>query len=135
MPWWGWLLVGLGFAALVIVAIVFILRRWIQRLRRDPLLRRIEALPLRAKLALTFRLLRDRRVPRLAKVLLPALILYLAMPLDIIPDFIPVVGYVDDAAVVLLVAVVFFRKLPRQVLEEIVGELEASTKRREGRAP
>jgi uncharacterized membrane protein YkvA (DUF1232 family) len=135
MPWWGWLLLGLGIAALAIVLIVFILRRWIQRLRHDPLLRRIEALPLRAKLALASRLLRDRRVPRLAKVLLPALILYLAMPLDIIPDFIPVVGYLDDAAVVLLVAVVFFRKLPRQVLEEIVGELEASTKRREGRGP
>jgi uncharacterized membrane protein YkvA (DUF1232 family) len=48
-------------------------------------------------------LLADRAVPRSAKIALAAVAVYLASPLDLIPDFIPVIGYLDDA---LLVAVV-----------------------------
>jgi uncharacterized membrane protein YkvA (DUF1232 family) len=48
-------------------------------------------------------LLADRRVPASAKVALAAVALYLASPVDLIPDFIPFLGYLDD---VLLVAVV-----------------------------
>lgn len=45
----------------------------------------------------------DRDVPRSAKLVLAAVALYLASPLDIVPDFIPLVGYLDD---LLLAAVV-----------------------------
>ncbi len=48
-------------------------------------------------------LLVDRDVPAAAKVALAAVALYLASPLDLIPDFIPFLGYLDD---ILLVAVV-----------------------------
>lgn len=44
-------------------------------------------------------LLRDPRVPIRAKVVLGATALYLAMPIDLIPDFIPIVGSLDDAIV------------------------------------
>jgi uncharacterized membrane protein YkvA (DUF1232 family) len=43
------------------------------------------------------KLLLDPRLPRPAKVALVALAFYLASPIDLIPDFIPVVGYLDDA--------------------------------------
>src|SRR5947209_11259374 len=43
------------------------------------------------------RLLADPRVPRRRKLALGALIAYLAMPFDLIPDFIPVAGQLDDA--------------------------------------
>jgi uncharacterized membrane protein YkvA (DUF1232 family) len=54
-------------------------------------------------LVLTHRLLRDPRVPRRRKLLLLALIAYLASPLDLVPDFIPVAGQLDDAILVALV--------------------------------
>jgi uncharacterized membrane protein YkvA (DUF1232 family) len=48
------------------------------------------------------RLLSDPRVPRGRKLLLLALVAYLAMPFDLIPDFIPVAGQLDDAILVAL---------------------------------
>ena len=49
------------------------------------------------------RLLRDHRLPRRDKYLVAALVPYLAMPFDLIPDFIPVAGQLDDAVLVALV--------------------------------
>jgi uncharacterized membrane protein YkvA (DUF1232 family) len=48
------------------------------------------------------RLLDDPRVPRRRKLALLAVIPYLAFPLDLVPDFIPVAGYLDDAIIVAL---------------------------------
>jgi uncharacterized membrane protein YkvA (DUF1232 family) len=64
------------------------------------------------------RLLHDPRVPRRRKALLVALVGYLAMPFDLIPDFIPVAGQLDD---VILVAVVL-RLLLRANGAELVRE-------------
>ena len=49
------------------------------------------------------RLLADPRVARRHKVLVGGLIAYLAMPIDLVPDFIPVAGQLDDAVLVVLV--------------------------------
>ena len=49
------------------------------------------------------RLLGDARVPRSRKVVLWALIAYLALPVDVVPDFIPVAGQLDDVIIVALV--------------------------------
>ena len=49
------------------------------------------------------RLLGDPAVPRRRKVVLALLVAYLAMPIDLIPDFIPVAGQLDDAILVGLV--------------------------------
>ena len=49
------------------------------------------------------RLMTDPETPRSSRVLLGALIAYLALPIDLVPDFLPVVGQLDDAVVVALV--------------------------------
>jgi uncharacterized membrane protein YkvA (DUF1232 family) len=46
------------------------------------------------------RLISDPRVPRSRKLMLGALALYLASPIDLVPDFIPVAGQLDDAILV-----------------------------------
>jgi uncharacterized membrane protein YkvA (DUF1232 family) len=49
------------------------------------------------------RLLADDRVSRSRKLLIAALVGYLALPFDLVPDFIPVAGQLDDAIIVALV--------------------------------
>jgi len=63
-------------------------------------------------------LVRDPRVPRRAKVVLGVAALYLAMPIDLVPDFIPVVGQLDDA----IVAAVALRYVVRVSPPDIVAE-------------
>jgi uncharacterized membrane protein YkvA (DUF1232 family) len=65
------------------------------------------------------RLLRDPRVPRRAKAALALVLPYLAMPIDLIPDFIPVVGQLDDALLVVLVFGYVARSAGRDVVEEL----------------
>jgi len=86
--------------------------------------KRIAALPLTAKARLAWRLFRDGRVPLRARAILPALVLYLAMPLDVIPDFIPLLGYLDDVLIVLAAAWLLLRLIPGWVIEQHVAALE-----------
>jgi uncharacterized membrane protein YkvA (DUF1232 family) len=55
------------------------------------------------------RLLRDPRVRRRTKVALALLVAYLVMPIDLVPDFIPIAGQLDDAILVALVLRSFLR--------------------------
>lgn len=49
------------------------------------------------------RLAADRTVPRGARIRLVLVLVYLASPIDLVPDFVPVLGYADDAVIVALV--------------------------------
>jgi len=51
---------------------------------------------------LLHRLVKDRSLPRGVRLRVFALIGYLAMPIDLVPDFIPVIGYADDVVIVAL---------------------------------
>jgi uncharacterized membrane protein YkvA (DUF1232 family) len=92
---------------------------------RKQLARRLQALPARSKLRLAWRLVRDRRMPVLVKAIIPALVAYLVMPLDIIPDFIPVIGQLDDLLLIALAVGVIFRFAPVALLDEHIRRLEA----------
>ena len=72
------------------------------------------------------RLLRDGRVPRHTKLLLALLAVYLAVPFDLVPDFIPVAGQLDDAVLVALVLRRVVRSGGRSLVEEHWPGPEAS---------
>ena len=67
------------------------------------------------------RLVRDKRLPRRFKFLVGALIPYLAMPFDLLPDFIPVAGQLDDAVIVAFVLRRVARKNPELIREHWPG--------------
>lgn len=114
MPWWLWLALSLALVALV----------WLGLIVAMLLLgRREEARALASFIpdciVLISRLLADDRVPRRHKLLLASLVGYLALPFDLVPDFIPVAGQLDD---VLIVAFVL-RRFIRSSGDEIIREL------------
>jgi uncharacterized membrane protein YkvA (DUF1232 family) len=70
-------------------------------------------------IVLVIRLARDPRVPRRRKLLLLGLVGYLALPFDLVPDFIPVAGQLDDAIVVALVLRHFVRTGGEPLIREL----------------
>jgi uncharacterized membrane protein YkvA (DUF1232 family) len=64
----------------------------------------------------------DRDVPLLSRVQIGLLLIYLAVPIDLIPDFVPVLGYADDAILVALVLRSVVRRAgPERVLRHWPG--------------
>jgi uncharacterized membrane protein YkvA (DUF1232 family) len=64
------------------------------------------------------RLLADPRLPRRYRVLVIAMLGYLALPFDVVPDFIPVAGQLDDAVVVALALRAILRGGGLEMIEE-----------------
>ena len=64
------------------------------------------------------RLAADPELPRGVRVRLLLLLAYLIMPVDLIPDFIPVLGYADDAIIVSLALRSVTRRAGPQALEQ-----------------
>jgi uncharacterized membrane protein YkvA (DUF1232 family) len=61
---------------------------------------------------------RDPRVPWYAKALALAVAAYAASPIDLIPDFIPVIGYLDDLIVLPLGVALVIRLIPPEIMAE-----------------
>ncbi len=120
---------------IIAVAVVLLLSaagwlawRWSKREVRI-ILRRVGKLPLRSKLELAWLLLRDERIPLVSRAILPALFVYLALPIDLIPDFIPVLGQVDDVVIAIAAVTILLRSTPRALLEEHLSRLELEAAR------
>lgn len=113
---WGWTGVAVGVALAMYVAFVLVLlvlgrktdaRAWAGFVPDCAIL--------------CTRLVRDQRVLRRHKLLLAALVAYLSFPFDLIPDFIPVVGALDDPIIVAIVLRRCF-EAPALVLSESTGQ-------------
>ena len=62
-------------------------------------------------------LLRDSRTPTSSKILLGAALGYAIWPLGLVPDFIPIVGYVDDIIIVPTLVCIAVRRVPSHVVD------------------
>jgi len=113
VSWWLWL--ALTLAALVLIWLALVIALAAVGRREDA---RALASFIPDCVVLISRLMADDRVPRRRKLLLAALVAYLALPFDLVPDFIPIVGQLDDVLVVALV----MRRFLRSGGDELVRE-------------
>jgi uncharacterized membrane protein YkvA (DUF1232 family) len=104
VSWWQWLLLTAGVCVVLYAAFVV----WLLLAGRRQDARALAGF-IPDCLVLFRRLLADDRVPRRSKLLLAALVGYLAMPFDLVPDFIPVAGQLDDAIIVAVVLRIVLR--------------------------
>ena len=70
------------------------------------------------ELAVYRRVLADRRTPFAAKLLLGLAVGYLAMPFDLIPDFLPIVGQLDDVVIIPVLVWLATRLIPATLIAE-----------------
>jgi uncharacterized membrane protein YkvA (DUF1232 family) len=73
---------------------------------------------LRVEVAAVALAARDPRVPWYAKLLAALVVAYALSPIDLIPDFIPVLGYLDDLLLLPLGILLVIRLIPRDVMAE-----------------
>lgn len=110
---WQWLVIGAG-AGLVAYA-AFIVWLLVSGRREDA---RALGGFVPDCVVLARRLLADDRLPRRSKLLVAVLIVYLVMPFDLVPDFIPVAGQLDDAILAALVLRAVLRAGGPELLRE-----------------
>ncbi|GAA3369903.1 DUF1232 domain-containing protein [Streptomyces sannanensis] len=97
--WWD-ILIGIG-AGLLFAWLALLIALLLIRPKGALLSEAIRLLP--DLLRLLKRLAADKAIPRGVRVRLALLMVYLASPIDLIPDFLPVIGYADDAIIVAFV--------------------------------
>lgn len=104
------------------VSAVFVLAGWVALVllarRLPPGLLRDLATFLPACATTVRRLRKDPRVPRRAKIVVVFAGLWVLSPIDLIPEFLPVIGPLDDVVVVALAFRYAAKRIPREVLEE-----------------
>lgn len=115
---WGLLLdIGIGVAiALVASWLLLVIALAVARPKGGLLKEAMRILP--DLLRLLRRQAGDRTLPRGVRVRLGLLLAYLAIPFDLIPDFIPVLGYADDAIIVTLVLRSVVRRAGLEAVEQ-----------------
>jgi uncharacterized membrane protein YkvA (DUF1232 family) len=110
--WLTLLGIALAVLALTYVVLILVARRLPPGLLRDL----VEFLP--ACVTTARRLRGHPEVPRRAKVALLVAVLWVLSPIDLIPEFLPVIGPLDDVVVVVLAFRYAARSIPREVIYE-----------------
>jgi uncharacterized membrane protein YkvA (DUF1232 family) len=128
MEWWQIVLIVLLLSLLLMAVAAFVIWRSASTQTRR-IAGRVQRLPWGAKLQLAKALARDERIPLPVRAVPPLLVLYLSLPLDVLPDFIPVVGQIDDILVVAVGIGLMLKLTPLRILEAHVAALETASLR------
>ncbi len=83
---------------------------------------------IRRQIAVYRLVLKDRRTPWLGKLCLGMAVAYMLLPFDLIPDFIPVLGYLDDVIIVPGLLLIALALIPREVIEDCRRQAELAVK-------
>lgn len=67
---------------------------------------------------LLWRLLKDKRVEGKIKIMIAGAVAYLASPIDILPDFIPFIGQIDDVVIVFFILNCIINEIPQKIILE-----------------
>jgi len=73
---------------------------------------------LRRELKVYRLVLKDSRTPKISKITLGLAVGYALLPFDLIPDWIPILGHLDDLIIVPLLVIIGLKFIPRQVIDE-----------------
>ena len=122
MGWWE-LAIAMILGVLIVSAFALAIVRFM--VKREPY-KNFMHLRSRRKLTFIKLVLRDRRVPIYVKAIPLSLALYLVSPIDIIPDFIPVVGFLDDVLITLLAFFLIFKLTSEAVVRDLLLEANAA---------
>jgi uncharacterized membrane protein YkvA (DUF1232 family) len=115
--WWNstWPVLGSVAGGIVLLWLVLLVALWVAKPDEVRLREVLRLLP--DVVRLLKRLTGDRALPLRVRVGLVLLLAYVALPVDLVPDFIPVLGYADDAIVIALVLRSVVRAAGPQALE------------------
>jgi uncharacterized membrane protein YkvA (DUF1232 family) len=117
MNWWDAAIAIIGGVVLIYALLLILLALYARKHPETVGMK--EALRLLPDLlTLLRRLIADRSLPRGIRVRLILLLVYLASPIDLVPDFLPVIGYADDVIIVALVLRSVIREAGNRPLEQ-----------------
>ena len=86
------------------------LKEWAKKLKRD--------------VPAVFLALKDRETPLFAKIMAAVTVAYALSPIDLIPDFIPVLGYLDDVLLLPALIALAIKLIPKEVWKRCQAESE-----------
>ena len=79
----------------------------------------------RKELLLAWAVLRDPRTPKSAKLAVVLAVLYVVSPIDLVSDFIPILGWLDDGLIAWLLLRLAFRFLPPELMTALRAKVQS----------
>ena len=79
---------------------------------------KIKAKELKYNLSALYLAYKRKDVPIFAKIIIIIAVVYALSPIDLIPDFIPIIGYLDDLIIVPLLVVIALKLIPKPIMDE-----------------
>lgn len=79
------------------------------------------------KIAILYQVSKNPETPLLAKIVIIIALAYAASPIDLIPDFIPVLGYLDDLVILSFLVLVAYKLIPKSIWNDAYQRTKINT--------